>query len=626
MTRKLGVLGALLLAMALSMGAQTVSPSPITVYCVLTATGYCPNTTGAVAIKQGIDTHNVYIVPEGTPGTITVLIQGSVIGDFTDAATCGTSTTTTANLLSCSGIYAAIRVRVSVMTVFTSVKLFYVGTSTVAKNGGGGAVSSVTGAGTVSCSPTTGAVTCTGSGGLSVAGSSGDLQMNSGSSTLAAAHINDNGSAIYFSEPTSFYLATAGSGGVTQNLLAAVDASAPSKFVLPASGNCGVGFALTSAIANGTFLLGSSVQEDYTGIADNNITAGHILVGGTSTPGRVRDSAATQITGVPVGTCIVGKALATATTGNPVALIYMGLGTFGTSGQATYTGSPTNGDLAAFTAFAGQIQNATAHNVAVPLTCADSSGSGTVQSCTSAPSFTPASGDAILYSTTTTNTGDVTVNVNSLGAKHIRKNSGATVLASGDLVAATPVQLIYDGTYWEIPVIGNAPSGGPPVAWNTPVSLTMSGSDNTLITGSPYTMTTPGADSDYTLDMEVVQSVAGTGGCSNGNLFIILCYTSADNGIAYGGAGCDNSGSTGNPTSALQYFITPSSATISPTVNLFMDDSYALGSQSDYFMIPRKFRAKASVAVRYSVFQNNHSNCGTTAPQFVVRPNLVGPL
>jgi hypothetical protein len=53
----------------------------------------------------------------------------------------------------------------------------------------------------------------------------------------------------------------------------------------------------------------------------------------------------------------------------------------------------------------------------------------------------------------------VTVNVNSLGAKHIRKNSGATVLASGDLVAATPVQLIYDGTYWEIPVIGNAPGG-----------------------------------------------------------------------------------------------------------------------------------------------------------------------
>jgi hypothetical protein len=198
MTRKLGVLGALLLAMALSMGAQTVSPSPITVYCVLTATGYCPNTTGAVAIKQGIDTHNVYIVPEGTPGTITVLIQGSVIGDFTDAATCGTSTTTTANLLSCSGIYAAIRVRVSVMTVFTSVKLFYVGTSTVAKTGGG-AVASVTGAGTVSCSPTTGAVVCTGSG-ASPAGSSGDLQDNNGSGGLGAAALNDNGTTITLTE------------------------------------------------------------------------------------------------------------------------------------------------------------------------------------------------------------------------------------------------------------------------------------------------------------------------------------------------------------------------------------------------------------------------------------------
>ena len=37
----------------------------------------------------------------------------------------------------------------------------------------------------------------------------------------------------------------------------------------------------------------------------------------------------------------------------------------------------------------------------------------------------------------------MTVNVNSLGAKHIRKWSAAAVLASGDLVANTPVQLIY---------------------------------------------------------------------------------------------------------------------------------------------------------------------------------------
>ncbi|MGA2610750.1 MAG: hypothetical protein ABSH01_25165, partial [Terriglobia bacterium] len=113
-----------------------------------------------------------------------------------------TSTTTTANLLSCSGIYAAIRVRVSVMTVFTSVKLFYVGTSTVGKSGpSGGAVASVTGAGTVSCSPTTGAVVCTGSGsGGSPGGSSGDVQINNGSSGFAAGALNDNGTTITATE------------------------------------------------------------------------------------------------------------------------------------------------------------------------------------------------------------------------------------------------------------------------------------------------------------------------------------------------------------------------------------------------------------------------------------------
>jgi hypothetical protein len=108
----------------------------------------------------------------------------------------------------------------------------------------------------------------------------------------------------------------------------------------------------------------------------------------------------------------------------------------------------------------GTLVAATAHGTAVAWACADTSGSATAQSCATSPSFTPASGDEILYSTTTSNTGDVTVNVNSLGAKHIRKWSGSSPLASGDLVANVPVALIYDGTYWEIPTIGNAPSSG----------------------------------------------------------------------------------------------------------------------------------------------------------------------
>lgn len=92
--------------------------------------------------------------------------------------------------------------------------------------------------------------------------------------------------------------------------------------------------------------------------------------------------------------------------------------------------------------------------------CPDSSGSGTTQVCTFGNTTTPVVGSQITYSTTTTNTGDVTVNVNSLGAVHIRKWLGTSVLASGDLVANVPVTLTYDGTYWEIPTIGNAPGAG----------------------------------------------------------------------------------------------------------------------------------------------------------------------
>ena len=96
----------------------------------------------------------------------------------------------------------------------------------------------------------------------------------------------------------------------------------------------------------------------------------------------------------------------------------------------------------------------------IPLQCKDTSGSPTAQSCTTVLTMGPVSGDSIIYTTTTGNTGDVTLNVDSKGAAHIRKWSGSSVLASGDLVANVPVQLIFDGTYWELQTIGNVPSGG----------------------------------------------------------------------------------------------------------------------------------------------------------------------
>src|SRR5579859_4398650 len=106
----------------------------------------------------------------------------------------------------------------------------------------------------------------------------------------------------------------------------------------------------------------------------------------------------------------------------------------------------------------GSVTNA--HGVASLLACNDSSGSGTAQSCTTSPSFTPAAGDCITYSTTTANSGTgLTLNVNSLGAKSVAKWQGSTTLAAGDVAANSPVPACYDGTRWNVSTIGNAPTG-----------------------------------------------------------------------------------------------------------------------------------------------------------------------
>jgi hypothetical protein len=108
------------------------------------------------------------------------------------------------------------------------------------------------------------------------------------------------------------------------------------------------------------------------------------------------------------------------------------------------------------------------HNVAAPLLCADSSGSSSAQSCNTSPlndingaAITPVVGDSILYKTTTANTGDLTINVNSLGAVHVRKCQGNSTLAFGDMRANVPVLLTYDATYWEFQGVGSCTANFP---------------------------------------------------------------------------------------------------------------------------------------------------------------------
>jgi hypothetical protein len=247
------------------------------------------------------------------------------------------------------------------------------------------------------------------------------------------------------------------------------------------------------------------------------------------------------------------------------------------SGTVTTTGSPTTGNPGCFTG-STVIGNCNAHMIVTPRACSDTSGSGSAQSCTTAPSFTPATKDEIIYSTTTTNTGDVTVNVNSTSAVHIRKWSGSAVLAAGDLVANVPVHLVYDGTYWEIGTIGNAPGAG---SGATTTHLFFTGATNyTNATTSPTTPASgfsfaPAASTNYTevctvyyessvSTAEVVVGTSGISGLSGSNQYALSVMAFTATGTSTWGRSLVNltdsststiTGAGSAPTSAFQTLI-----------------------------------------------------------------------
>jgi hypothetical protein len=129
-------------------------------------------------------------------------------------------------------------------------------------------------------------------------------------------------------------IATAGSGGVTANYLASKDTSNPTKYVLPGAGGCGTGVASATAASGTAFELLSIPGSVLTMVADNSITAGDILIGGSVTPGRVADSGYASRGSIPSTTCIVGVAQASATAGSTVPVLYDGVGNYGT--QVTF--------------------------------------------------------------------------------------------------------------------------------------------------------------------------------------------------------------------------------------------------------------------------------------------------
>lgn len=77
------------------------------------------------------------------------------------------------------------------------------------------------------------------------------------------------------------------------------------------------------------------------------------------------------------------------------------------------------------------------------------SGTDTITASTSPVTTSYAAGQTFRFVAAGANTGAVTLNVNSLGAKSLTKN-GATPLSAGDLVSGAVYQVTYDGTQFQL--------------------------------------------------------------------------------------------------------------------------------------------------------------------------------
>jgi hypothetical protein len=131
----------------------------------------------------------------------------------------------------------------------------------------------------------------------------------------------------------------------------------------------------------------------------------------------------------------------------------------------------------------------------IAQSCVDASGSASAQSCTTAITFTPSAGYSVIYTASMANAGALTLSVNGQSPAVVTKWLG-TALAAGDMPAARPMLLTYDGTRWEMYTIGNVPSGGGGTitainGTSSQITSSLSGTTVTLAIASPFTF--PGA-------------------------------------------------------------------------------------------------------------------------------------
>jgi len=141
-------------------------------------------------------------------------------------------------------------------------------------------------------------------------------------------------------------------------------------------------------------------------------------------------------------------------------------------------------------AAAGQVQDGTLQYLT------SISGTNTVTGSAPISMTAYAAGQTFRFIVATTNTGSTTLNINSIGAKSITKN-GTTSLSAGDLLINSVVEVIYDGTQFQLinPIAATSqafPSGtrmsfqqtSAPTGWTKDTTAGINDSAMRLVTGS----------------------------------------------------------------------------------------------------------------------------------------------
>jgi hypothetical protein len=128
------------------------------------------------------------------------------------------------------------------------------------------------------------------------------------------------------------------------------------------------------------------------------------------------------------------------------------------------------------------------------------------------------------FKANTANTGAATININSLGAKTIKKAAGGitTDLADNDILSGQFVDLVYDGTNMQMQsTLGNAAGGGGTTINSTNSVIPQRSNSSTFI-DSPVTGSVPGS---------MVDGITVTGAATANPAFVQMSATGSDSNI-----------------------------------------------------------------------------------------------